>query len=103
MANYELRGCTRRQSTIILTKERETVFFEEINFFPKFKNRLLEAKIDEVAITSAISLYEANITAVQGRLNRLLSDISKEDKKLEVVPAFARCQEILVHIYIRVV
>lgn len=57
---------------------------------------LLEMKIDKCIVKAAVLGLKAKLTAISNRYDRLiLKELSLEDRRLEVVPALALCEEIV--------
>ncbi|CAL8080869.1 unnamed protein product [Orchesella dallaii] len=59
------------------------------------EDALIDAKVSAAIARKSVCELQAKICVIQNRYERLLSKISVEDRRLEVVPAIQTCEEVL--------
>lgn len=62
---------------------------------PTLEEALIDSKVSAAIAKKSVCEMQAKLCVINNRYHRLLSDISLEDRRLEVVPAIQTCEEVL--------
>ena len=83
-----------RFAHIPYVSQLSVAFHKLIDYATPSQEEIANLKVQQEIVYNEINTLKAKLEVIKNRMQRLLSEISEEERKLEIVPALTLCEEI---------